>query len=431
MKNLPKYFAIKRDESNPLWRKYINWFNNKYGSNWNGDSPAYYGYDNSSRYKSGTMIYDNMDEFENNPVLLTLEEWNDIVNENKETVKESKKMKNLPKYFVIKRDESDPLWQKYIDWLNDTYTMLNVYKWNGDRYKYYGYDGNKEIYYNGTNCYDNICDFENNPVLLTLEEWNNMVNENKESVKESKKIKSLPEYFVVERDDSNPLWQKYADWLNKTYKLSYNYIQDGDVYKYYGYDGNKEIYYNGTNSHDNINNFKNNPVLLTLEEWNDIVNNCKSYTERFFENKSIEFIKNYLKNNNVIIEVFSSEQINEFNKLLNLDNSYYTNYNSIIFQNSHRPSQNIVIKTNDPSFNKYELFNGSYIIDRFKNVNKVHVGYKFKEKYKKFDKQAKEICECDSWMLPDYCFLVGSYAEHKFKEAGILDVWFEPVYEIY
>lgn len=27
----------------------------------------------------------------------------------------------LPKYFVIKRDASNPLWQKYINWLNETY----------------------------------------------------------------------------------------------------------------------------------------------------------------------------------------------------------------------------------------------------------------------------------------------------------------------
>jgi len=30
MKTLPLYFAIRRDSSNPLWRKYINWLNATY-----------------------------------------------------------------------------------------------------------------------------------------------------------------------------------------------------------------------------------------------------------------------------------------------------------------------------------------------------------------------------------------------------------------
>lgn len=77
----------------------------------------------------------------------------------------------LPKYFVIKRDASNPLWQKYINWLNETYeTTLG-----GEWYNYFGYDGNLKIP-SGTNWDDSIANFENNPTLLTLEEWNKAVN---------------------------------------------------------------------------------------------------------------------------------------------------------------------------------------------------------------------------------------------------------------
>jgi hypothetical protein len=28
-------------------------------------------------------------------------------------------------------------------------------------------------------------------------------------------MKTLPEYFVIKRDENNPLWAKYIEWLEK------------------------------------------------------------------------------------------------------------------------------------------------------------------------------------------------------------------------
>lgn len=82
------------------------------------------------------------------------------------------------------------------------------------------------------------------------------------------KENQLPKYFVVKRDDANPLWRKYIQWLNTTYKVDwgpYNFL-------YWGYDGNSNNYGNGTRAGYDLGHFQNSPVLLTLDEWDAIVN---------------------------------------------------------------------------------------------------------------------------------------------------------------
>jgi len=97
-------------------------------------------------------------------------------------------MKTLPEFFVIKRDASNPLWEKYIKWLNDKYCC----KWKGNIDEYlYGYDGNNE-YNGGTNYWACVQGFQNSPVLITLEYWNEAVNG-----------EHLPEKWAVKRTEEN------------------------------------------------------------------------------------------------------------------------------------------------------------------------------------------------------------------------------------
>ena len=76
-------------------------------------------------------------------------------------------MKNLPEYWVVERTEDNKVLfkQTVIQYLLDTYGEY----WYGTGYKYYGFDGSKE--FKGTNCYNFLEDFKNNPVLLTLNEF--------------------------------------------------------------------------------------------------------------------------------------------------------------------------------------------------------------------------------------------------------------------
>jgi hypothetical protein len=81
MNKLPKYFAIKQDATNPLWDKYIKWLNKTYKTLWGGDFPdAFYGYDDNVYNTSGTHFALSIENFENNPTILTLEEWDEMVN---------------------------------------------------------------------------------------------------------------------------------------------------------------------------------------------------------------------------------------------------------------------------------------------------------------------------------------------------------------
>jgi len=74
--------------------------------------------------------------------------------------------KTLPQYFAIKKC-NHPLWQEYIDWLNEKYnitiigTLTNIYYW---------FDGVVKQHYYPSN-------FKNNPTILTLEEWKEMIEE--------------------------------------------------------------------------------------------------------------------------------------------------------------------------------------------------------------------------------------------------------------
>lgn len=86
---LPKYFAIKECD-NPLWKKYIEWLNEKVGTPWRlewRDKNAYYGFIDDhiviESYKKDLKRH--LAE------VITLEEWNEIVN--REPKKE--KIKNV------------------------------------------------------------------------------------------------------------------------------------------------------------------------------------------------------------------------------------------------------------------------------------------------------------------------------------------------
>lgn len=63
------------------------------------------------------------------------------------------------------------------------------------------------------------------------------------------------------------------------------------------------------------------------------------------------------------------------------------------------------------------------------------IGYKFKEEFKHLEKQALKIGNCLSsnmhWSVSkNIDFSVGSVFHSNFIKAGVLNIWFEPVYEI-
>lgn len=69
MNNLPKYWVVKIDATNPNWKKVIEYLNKTYGVDYAGNHAAYYGYDRCAccSYK--------LSNFRNNPVELTIDEF--------------------------------------------------------------------------------------------------------------------------------------------------------------------------------------------------------------------------------------------------------------------------------------------------------------------------------------------------------------------
>lgn len=86
---------------------------------------------------------------------------NSVLKEYEEILIKTNNMKKLPEYFCIKRDEYNPLWQKYIDWLNEKYNSHFI----GQSNNYYGYNGHVVLCAN---------DFSGN--IITLEQWDECVN---------------------------------------------------------------------------------------------------------------------------------------------------------------------------------------------------------------------------------------------------------------
>lgn len=72
---LPESFVIKNTD-NPLWIKFIKWLNNTYGTLCTGVA-GYYGH---SKFKNSIQFADRIDWFNDTPILITLEEWDEAVN---------------------------------------------------------------------------------------------------------------------------------------------------------------------------------------------------------------------------------------------------------------------------------------------------------------------------------------------------------------
>ena len=157
----PKYWIVKWNPWHPLHDKFIRYMNlkcwnvNKNYYTWDWE---YYWFDWGS-YNNWYVCVLCTDWFSNNPKLITLEEWDKWFGSEVEDITEVQS--DRPKYWVVKRDKSNPLFQKCLNYLNETYGT--AWTWNWESYDYYWFDWRPQ--------YDNLESFENNPKLITLEEW--------------------------------------------------------------------------------------------------------------------------------------------------------------------------------------------------------------------------------------------------------------------
>ena len=146
---------------------------------------------------------------------------------------------NLPKYFVIKKCDN-PLWSKYINWLNKTYDE----KCAGNLLWYYGFDGMM-------NYYSDLYYFRNEPTLLTLEQWDECVNK-----------LTLQDEFIV--DMRNEPVITYENLENQRLFLNDSYSRDWDYIKYplkFGY------IWEHTKKHNDFNDFPHDLPIITYKQF--------------------------------------------------------------------------------------------------------------------------------------------------------------------
>ena len=112
---------------------------------------------------------------------------------------ENMKKNVLPKYFIIERDENNPLWDNFKEWFKKQSNEINWVFCNN----YYGNDGSKRD--NGYTSSDYSIDFYNNPSLITLDFWNQCVNGgNKKQITYPVEAKDMQKVF----DIACPSWKK-------------------------------------------------------------------------------------------------------------------------------------------------------------------------------------------------------------------------------
>jgi hypothetical protein len=82
MKQLPLYFAVKKDEADSAWPAYLEWWNNQYGEYAHGlpTHYVYYGRSTTGDYTNGYMASVEINSFPSSVKIITLEEWKNIVN---------------------------------------------------------------------------------------------------------------------------------------------------------------------------------------------------------------------------------------------------------------------------------------------------------------------------------------------------------------
>lgn len=285
----------------------------------------------------------------------------------------------LPKYFIVKRDASNLLWQKYIDWLNKTYGS----DWSGNTLDYYyGHDGSKG--HGGTDGWPIPNRFKNNPTILTLEQWNEIVNGFK-----------LPEIWAIKQSIS----EEACEWFRR-----FSRTRTAGIRGNYDY----MVYYSDKNETDFLYNLPKNCIEITIEQFKKYIlkqDNMKKYT--------IEELKT---NEKLLVYIDTKE---EFHKIVKhcgqFVSGYYGKHCYNIVQRTYSTSST---KTNVGSYNTDSII---VTFDQIDFKEKV-VAYKTIKRMPGLPVGTKFTNDGGGWVSED--------GEWGFNDDVINDTeFFEPVYE--
>jgi len=132
-----------------------------------------------------------------------------------ENILKLKTMTELPEYFVIKREADNPLWDKYIQWIN-SFKGCNIDK-NKSMDEFISFD----TYIEDWDCFNNLehCK-KTKPILITLEQWDSIVNKTQINMKQTLTLGQLKDLVNA---DSCTEWKTRLFNILKSY---YSYKDD-------------------------------------------------------------------------------------------------------------------------------------------------------------------------------------------------------------
>ena len=246
-KELPKYFVIKRDNSNPLWDKYIQWLNSKYNTNWQGNTWSYYGFDGTN------ICWHNVNSFKNNPTLLTLEEWDSIVNLKEEFV--------LPEKWCIRpTKEQENTVFAYFKSKNSNFVDENAssYMW------YYSPERGYHAFLNGkSTAYEGYTE-------ITFEQFKRHVLK-----QEMYTIEQIKEKKIVVKFNSIEEYKKLSKYFDKTENCTLSFVDFTRCSWYSHYSQYDKILRYNSNFWVNLSKYKkiefNQVIFENMEQKEEII----------------------------------------------------------------------------------------------------------------------------------------------------------------
>ncbi len=148
----------------------------------------------------------------------------------------------MPEYFTIKRVEGNPLWEKYICWLNKEYST----SWSGNiDHCFYGFGKDKITH----GACASIKNFGEDAVNLTLEQWDKIINK---TIEEEFKLQKI--WFIQLTEENKDLIEK---WHRKICMVEKVY----DIGSFYG------VFSDGTGDAWNYNSLPKNTQVITTEQF--------------------------------------------------------------------------------------------------------------------------------------------------------------------
>lgn len=227
----------------------------------------------------------------------------------------------------------------------------------------------------------------------------------------------LPECFRVKMI-KHPLRKKYIEWWKNEFNSKFYY--EGELGKFYGFDSSDRTILLNAAINENL---PKNAIELTLEQWDKIVN--KNIIEEF---KLPE--KWCVKPSKETSEWFNKNSQTNARDYHTMNCGYFHYPKVAKFCHHWDTIQNGYTEITFEQFIKY-------VLNQKVMEEKEIIGYKLKEGYEHYRKAAEEITgfrnpsnseEYFTDFFKKKLLLNGTFI-NRLEKAGVLDLWFEPVYK--